>query len=339
VKRKIVIALVLIVLIIPVAYKVYKKIRYVKPLVQKDSLIFEFDSLGWDKCLNNEFVYDNFEINEVADSLLPYNKPFDCFYVEYSNDSLPLYKYESKLYRHPSVFFLYGLRNLNDYRKTKNDFYLNRCIRYNNEVMKLTTEVDTASLFQFPFDFALHGYKNQIMHAPWYSGFTQGMSILFNARLYKITKDKKYADNMLKSFNAYLLLKANASKNKNIWISCIDSNKNIWFEEYPQEYPGFTLNGKIFSILAMYECYMATHNETVKKYFLAGLTTIKKNVGRFRKVGDRSYYCLKHKVNFAPHYHKIHIEQLHILYLITKDHYFEVMSKNFISDSLKISDQ
>lgn len=308
-----------------------------KIVVQKDPLIFEFDSLGWDKCEGREFVSDNFEINQVPDSLLPYNKPFDCFYVEYSKDSLPLYNYESKLYKHPSVFFLYGLRNLIEYKTTKKEFYLKRSERYQGEVVKLATVIDSADFFYFPFDFALHGYKNQLMHAPWYSGFTQGMSMIFNIRLYKLTKDEKYLNSMLRAFNAYVPLKADAPANKNIWVSCIDKNKNIWFEEYPQDFPGFTLNGKIFSILAMYECYMLTHNENIKKYLLAGITTIKNNVKRFRKTGDRSYYCLKHKVNFAPHYHRIHIEQMHLLHLITNDPYFETVAQDLTNDSLKVN--
>ncbi len=302
-----------------------------------DPFIFKFDSTKADKCMGEKFVYDEFTLNSIPDSSLMLNQHLELTpNLHFSKDSFPIFNYEGKSYDfHPGVYTERVLSNIYDYKTTGNELYLKRVLKYYDVLIKNGVQIDSALLFPNNYSFKLHGYKNQQMVPPWFSGFTQGVALSAATRLYKITKDKKYLDDMRRIANSFYFLKPASSDHKNVWISCIDSTQNIWFEEYPQEYPGYTLNGKVFAILGLYEYYLVSSNPEIKKLVLGGLTTIKKNIGRYRMEGTISKYCLKHVANFDTIYHTIHVKQLHTLALITGDTLFEHMSRKFREDIMR----
>ncbi len=102
-------------------------------------------------------------------------------------------------------------------------------------------------------------------------------------------------------------------------------------EEYPSETPCFTLNGKIYALIGLYDFYIATGSNEAKNLLMAGITTIKENVHRFRQPNKPSLYCIKHNKSYAD-YHQTHINLLRTLHGITGDPYFEEVASTFEAD-------
>ena len=131
-----------------------------------------------------------------------------------------------------------------------------------------------------------------------------------------------------------MILKGNTD---DIWVSCVDSNGNLWLEEYPRDLPALTLNGKNFAIFGVYDYYRVTKNTIALKVLRAAITTIKTNIYKYRNENDLSWYCQKHRIKDSG-YHLVHIEQLETLYKITDDTLFLKMSKKFKGDTPKSID-
>ena len=207
---------------------------------------------------------------------------------------------------HPVLLAQKILRYCDSYQLVREETYLEKAILFADKMLQLASENDDdidddIILFPYNFDFPLHGYPDETIRSPWYSGMAQGQ----------------------------------AFKDINMpWISYIDHNKYVWIEEYPMEDPTNALNGFIFAIYGLYDYYLLTQDSKCKEILLACLTTVKDNIHLFRNKDDLSYYCLKHKVK-SESYHKVHIDQLEMLFLITQDRYFSAMAELFNNDLLK----
>jgi len=236
---------------------------------------------------------------------------------------------------HPVLLAQKILRYCDSYQLVREETYLEKAILFADKMLQLASENDDdidddIILFPYNFDFPLHGYPDETIRSPWYSGMAQGQVLSAFVRLYNIIEDDKYKDAARKVFNSFFTF-----KDINMpWISYIDHNKYVWIEEYPMEDPTNALNGFIFAIYGLYDYYLLTQDSKCKEILLACLTTVKDNIHLFRNKDDLSYYCLKHKVK-SESYHKVHIDQLEMLFLITQDRYFSAMAELFNNDLLK----
>jgi hypothetical protein len=294
-----------------------------------------FDPQTWDSCNYTEFVYDTFDIRILPYDQLPYSYTYQSTKTKKTDDEgVPLHTYRGTLNYHPVYLVQRALKFLAIYRNTDDQQYYNRLVKTIEKLEGISLKVDSAIYFPYTFDFALHGCREEKMKAPWYSGMAQGQALSLFIRTYKLTGDEKFLELSNKVYHSFTNMKGEGYQP---WVSCIDSNGNLWLEEYPRELPCFTLNGMIFGIYGLYDYYRITQKEKVKKYIQASLTTIKENIHKYRNKGGVSYYCLKHQ-NFNatnPDYHKVHIRQLKMLYKITGDMYFKEMREKFIEDTSK----
>ena len=102
-----------------------------------------------------------------------------------------------------------------------------------------------------------------------------------------------------------------------------------FFEEYPTSPASFVLNGFIFSLLGLYDCWRTFGFSSANELFEEGVSTLKKMLPLF-DLGSRSAYDLTHYTcgdfpNVARWgYHATHLNQLYALYTITGDEYFKV---------------
>ena len=295
-----------------------------------------FQLMNWDPCTATSFEYNNYTINELLYAELPYvNGNQNANYQNESADNLVdeegilLFEIDGKKIYHPVFLSQYSLHILDRYHQTKKAEYLNEVIKIADKLEGLALKIDSTMLFPYPYDFVLHGRRYMdAMKAPWYSALAQGQVLSLFTRLFEETQDTAYLDLSEKVFNSFYWHKYN----HDLWISCIDWNNNIWFEEYPAEMPCFTLNGMIFAIYGVYDYYRITKRDDAKKLLMGAITTIENNIHRYRNEGEVSYYCLKHKVD-ASVYHNIHVEQLNTLYSITGEPKFLEASTQFKSDS------
>jgi hypothetical protein len=293
-----------------------------------------FDML--DSCNGQEYVSDTFEINILENAQLPYfsdrtNTPtrplFDESYV-------PIHVYKERESYHPLYIAQYGIQMIEVYKNTKRDSLLTILNSIALKLEELSIVKDSAIFYPYTFDFPLHDIEDETMVAPWYSGMCQGQVLSFYCRLFEITADTSYINKADSTFNSFLMLKGQGHVP---WVSCVDSKGNLWLEEYPRDVPALTLNGKIFAIYGVYDYYRFRENKTVLNVLQASLTTVKRNIFKYRNDNDLSWYCQKHSVQNEG-YHNIHVEQLLMLSKITSDKYFEEMSIKFKNDPLEILD-
>jgi hypothetical protein len=165
------------------------------------------------------------------------------------------------------------------------------------------------------------------MRAPWFSGMAQGQILSAIARLYEITKNQKYDSVCVKIFNSFKRFKGQHDP----WIVHIDEHGYYWIEEYPEHDPNHVLNGFVFALFGLYDYYLLHKDPDVKKYLLAGITTVADHLVLYRRPDKPSFYCLKYNV-FYPEYHLVHTDQIKFLQKLTQDKYIQNMYEIYYQD-------
>lgn len=295
---------------------------------------YSFDPETWDSCNYTKFVYDEFDIKILDYDELPYitkSKSINKRTV-LDDNQVPMRAKHGKMNYHPVLIAQYAIRLVDAYSVKKDKALLKQFENITKKSIGCAMEKDSTMFFTYMFDFPLHGCEEETMLAPWYSGMAQGQFLSAYIRMYEQTNDPAYLSISKEILRSYTLLKGDGH---DPWMSCVDKNGNLWFEEYPRDLPSFTLNGMIFAIYGLYDFYRITKDEEALKLLNASLTTIKVNIHKFRNVEDVSWYCLKHH-NYNgknPSYHKVHIDQLNMLFKMTGDAFFKTMADTFFNDT------
>ncbi len=279
---------------------------------------------------HGSFIYDEFEIKVI---------PYSETYFATKNDIMPtpaltddhgiliINVYGKSLVYHATALAFHAITYLDHYDRTKNAESLKTAELNAAKLMGIALAIDSCYLFPYITNYKF--YEKDLLTAPWYSGIAQGVALTLFSRLYKLTGNEKYrdiADAVFRSFKRYKGV-------KKPWISCIDKEQHLWFEEYPHALPNHVFNGMTFAIFGVYDHYCVTKSPESKKYLQASLTTVKRNIALIRDEGKISYYCLKYDVK-NHNYHPIHIKQLKILTKISGDDYFDELAQQMEADKL-----
>lgn len=304
-----------------------------------------FDPATWDPCNNTFYEFEEFNISILKEEELSYSiYSLPRKNIEFYDDNLvPLLNTDSrshliqknKLIYHPMYISQYSYHLISDYRKSGDKVILDQLRNIAGKLACISLQKDDMMWFPFTFNFPLHGCEEEMMIAPWYSGMSQGQVLSLFCRMYELTNENIYLEDIHKIFRTFTKLKGD---DHDPWVSCVDKSGNLWIEEYPMDLPPQTLNGMIFAIYGIYDYYRIIRDKESEKILKAAITTIKVNIHQFRSPGEVSYYCLKHKKikNQLPNYHPIHINQLRMLYKITGDAYFNEMAGKFEKDVNKV---
>ena len=246
------------------------------------------------------------------------------------NEGIVLFKYNGDTFYHPVKLSQYILNFLASYKLTGNEEYLIRCDLYFDKMLELANFYNGMPFFPYTFDFELHSINDQVMRADWYSGMAQGLILSAFVRMYEITKDefyKKWADKVFLSIST-----VRTDDYGKYWVTVVNEDRYLWIEEYPMNEFNYTLNGFIFAIYGLYDFYRINQDNILAKQILyAALTTVYDNILNFRNPGGPSSYCLKHAIP-SKSYHRIHIDQLMMLYAMTSEEFFKEVADLFISD-------
>ncbi len=276
-------------------------------------------------------IDSSIKIIELPEDKLPYN----WYYTYNLNDpiltdtaGIVMFKYLDTNYYHPVVMAVYLLWILDSYLKTSNPAYLEKACHYADKFQELSYRERGSYYFPYDFDWELHVVGGDKLYAPWFSGMAQGQVLSGIVRLALYSGEEKYyrfADSIFTSFK-------NFEEDGDPWTVTLDDDGYYWIEEYPLPEPTHVLNGFIFGVYALYDYYQMTKSDESLKYLRASLTTLKHFVPFYRRPGMRSLYCLKHHHPASVKYHKIHIEQLNMIYKMTGDMFFKSMADSFYAD-------
>lgn len=184
-------------------------------------------------------------------------------YVAYVDKSEIYIKKNNMIYIKPKLIYRkYNFRNsLNDQGMLHvvNMEYCLGLLAINNKNMKIVKSIinavindNTISSFSNGKLFLFNTYFNPIygLRKNWLSGMAQGMFASVCIRLYVITGEVKYRNYALASLEVMTADVQNGG-------CAIMKRNGIWFEEYVDTFRhSYVLNGNIFSIFALMDCYI-----------------------------------------------------------------------------------
>jgi heparosan-N-sulfate-glucuronate 5-epimerase len=277
----------------------------------------------------------NYDIN--IKSLGSYYMSFDKK-AEYKShldeNGVPMLDYQGVIgiKYNPIAIAQWGLGNYNIY-KTKNS---------NNHYKKFIKCADwlTKNLEsnEYGFKVWMHHFNweyRDTLKSPWYSGLAQGQGISVLVRAYKETKKDKYKSAANDAIRVFFEPTTKGG------VNYIDSEGYSWIEEYIVHPPTHILNGFIWALWGVYDYHLSFKDKESKHLYNSYLKTLIKKI----KTYDTGYWSLyehsgtKLKMIASLFYHKLHIVQLNVMYLLTNEIIFKQMADNWITYLNKTSNR
>jgi hypothetical protein len=230
-------------------------------------------------------------------------------------------------YYHPYAVINQAINYWVGLELTSDPRYLNLIDAYINRLMIEGHRRNNAIYFPYQFSYNYAGNSNMVMVPPWYSGFAQGLALMFFSRMYETTGNDYYraiADSVYNSFLA-------ADTNLQAWVTFVDSLGYFWIEEYPFCPQIHVYNGFNTGIFGLFDYYMISNDENCKKLIRGGCTTISHYFDQYRVPGGISYYSLRVREQYSG-YHGLVILELRKLSDITGDSSFSRMADTLLAD-------
>ncbi len=222
----------------------------------------------------------------------------------------------------PLAIAQYGLGNYNLFLKNKN--------KKNLELAKIQADWLVNNLEENEFGFFVwkHKFKwhyKQYLKPGWYSAHSQGAGVSLLLRVYQETKDEKYLKAAQKAFISLdVEIKLGG-------VKFIDEKGDIWLEEYLIDQPTHILNGFLWALWGVWDYYIFTKDGQALNLFNNCVSTLKKNFSHY----DFKFWSLydlsrQFMPMVASHfYHKLHIVQLKIMFILSNDSVFDFYAKKF----------
>ena len=244
----------------------------------------------------------------------------------YDASGIPLLNYHGKLglQYNPIAIAQYGLANYNLFLHTKDEDRQRKWLTAANWLVT-TLEQNDAGLWVWNHHFDWE-YRTRLI-APWYSALAQGQGISMLVRANRETGNEAYLSAAHRAFATFL------NSIDEGGVVYVDETGHIWFEEYIVFPPTHILNGFIWASWGLYDYFLATGDRRAKALFDEAVRTLISNLHRY----DTGYWSLYEqsgttlKMFASPFYHRLHIVQLKILFLMTGEDVFERYARHWQS--------
>ncbi len=266
-----------------------------------------------------------------------FNKQQDWVYIQSSSfkfdeNGVPMVKYDEKFYYNTVTICQYALHLYDKYidGKGSKDKFLNIADFLIENVKK-----DGSLRYGFKYN------HYECLNEGWTSSMSQGQALSVLARAYYLTKNSKYVKSGQKVLG-YLLTPISEGGVMDDLGALNGKLKNkIFFQQYVNSTPTYTLNGHIFTLIGLYDWSKVYCPENIYycniagQYWKKGLDSLK-CILPYYDIGSFTSYDLYHIVkrsfpSSSDFYHSIHIEQMNVLYNITGDEYFKKLRDLWIS--------
>jgi D-glucuronyl C5-epimerase C-terminus len=228
---------------------------------------------------------------------------------------------------HPLVIARYGVRMADGWRLTGKPEYLRRAEANAQRLLDVATTSRGALWFPYPFDWANHRNRNDMMLAPWYSQMAQGAALMLFSRLHRVTGEGRWRSRAKKTFKGFLL----PPRLEQPWGVFVDGAGYLWLEEYPKDPPMRALNGHIFAAFGLFDYIRETGDERALEVWDGALATVRVYASEFRQPGGPSLYCLRVRKRSST-YHRAHIDFLDHLAKQSGDSFFGDQARLWESD-------
>jgi hypothetical protein len=176
------------------------------------------------------------------------------------------------------------------------------------------------------------------MPVGWVSGMAQGVSLSVFARLYHLTKDKRYLDAGNRALDFMLIPTTEGGTRSSLADLHPSLSSYVTFEEYIAHPSTYTLNGFIYATVGLYDWSKVEdageHRALAEKYYKESIRTLE-HILPYYDVGGFSAYDMAHVTHkmAVPHfgisYHRNHIELLTLLYTLTGNRWFRYFADSW----------
>lgn len=233
----------------------------------------------------------------------------------FDDDQIPLVEMDGHLSYLSVTIAQYALGNYDEYMRTKNSIYLKRFLGSADWLVKNLVEHRSG---QWGW---INDYDKMIytLKKPWLSALSQGQALSVLVRAYQETKDEVYRETGQKALSAF-----NTPVSEGGLLAKWQGLD--YYEEYPSQKPSFVLNGFIFALWGLWEFYLITKNPDAKAYYESGLKTLEKCLKEYQipYLNWSRYDLYPFKVTdiASIFYHKLHIQQLGAMALLTGNQLF-----------------
>lgn len=268
------------------------------------------------------FWHDSPEINvqcspyKLGEYYMPFLQKAD-YPGPYDSSGIPVLDYQGSLGRqyNPIAIAQFGLGNFNAFQRSGQSGRLEKFLVVADWlVSNLESNQAGLRVWNHHFDWE---YRTRL-RAPWQSALAQSQGISVLVRAYQETGRGVYLDSAKSAFEAFRRTTDEGG------VVYVDKRGEPWFEEYIVSPPTHILNGFIWATWGVYDYWLATHENTARELFDAGVNTLRSNLESY-DIGFWSLYELagtKLKMIASPFYHYLHIVQLAILHKLTGEDLF-----------------
>jgi hypothetical protein len=162
------------------------------------------------------------------------------------------------------------------------------------------------------------------LRPPWVSAMAQGESASLLVRIYHETSEERFAEAALKAIGPL-------SRAPRAGGAMAQLEGGIFLEEYPTDPPSCVLNGGMFAIWGCFDVARALGDSNAQRLLDESVETLAAIIDRYDTGYWSRYDLFPHAVaNVAsPAYHRLHIEQLTAMALLTDRPEFEVAASVF----------
>jgi hypothetical protein len=286
----------------------------------------------------DHFTYqrDGFTFHDLRGAAVPYvprNEVAKDDDLPRDADGVRMHEVAGKLYDHPNFQAGDGIANLESYRLTGDEFYLDRALVQARHLVEHRVESRGAWFYAYTFDFRVHGNPAETMRAPWYSGLAQGKVLSFFSRLATVTDDDQWREAADRTFASFL----NPPSATEPWVSRVDKYGLLWLVEYPhQANPAksdHVFNGHMSAIVGLWDYYRVSKDPVALGMYDGSITTMRRYLPIIRVPDRASLYCVPHATPASGSYHTLHISQFVFLWLMTGKPEFVGMADTLRDDA------
>lgn len=258
----------------------------------------------------------NLELNPDVLRKYPVDMSAKAEYAgEFDAEGIPLVEMDGHLSYLPVTISQYALGNYDEYINKKQPVNWERFLRSADWLVTNLVVFKTAGWgWVNDHDKGIYNLKK-----PWLSALSQGQALSVLARAYQETQKAEYLEAGKKALEAFFRPAAEGG-------ILAQWNGLDYYEEYPSETPSFVLNGFIFSLWGLWDFYLVSQSAEAKERYETGLLTLKECLAKYN---ISSLYWSRYDLYpfdvadiASIFYHKLHIQQLKAMALLTRDSRF-----------------
>jgi heparosan-N-sulfate-glucuronate 5-epimerase len=150
------------------------------------------------------------------------------------------------------------------------------------------------------------------LRPPWVSAMAQGEGASLLVRMYHETSDERFAEAAMRAIRPLSLTPRDGGAMARL-------DRGIFLEEYPTDPPSCVLNGGMFAIWGCFDVARALDDSCANGLLDASVDTLAALLDRYDTGYWSRYDLFPHPVTnvASPAYHRLHIEQLKAMALLT----------------------